>query len=296
MACIVSDVCFSKRPEAQHNMLKLTGMGCRIKILSAFTLCEAGLDLASIDIGGLVIMSNVCCPTEYKQILRADKVDHSLGPYSALVWGAIRAVLPNVAFLTLCRETDLNTVGEINKEVVKSRSWAITAPMHELPFEWRPKRCNQQDEDQSDELTIGDAKQVAILSCDPPVLFGTTFSDGKIDIVGAVVHAFRCDKTVLLIGEYDCALSLGIMMHVEEEFQEAAGFRMIADPTDREEDANDNAPQCQVRRWKNSKEGWTYRQYLAHVVHERPYNSIYHQGLWAACLWQRAQPRSVDRI
>ncbi len=238
---MVSDVGFSKRPEAQHNMSKLTGMGCRIKILSAFTLCEADLDLASIDTGGLVIMSNVCCPTEYKRILRDEGRDHSLGPYAGLVWGAIRAALPNVAFLTLCRETDLNTVGEISKEVVKFRSWAITAPTHELPFEWKPKQCNKQDEEQSDELPIGEAKQVAILSCDPSVLFGTTFSDGKIDIVGAVVHAFRCDKTVLFIGEYDCALSLGIMVHVREEFQAAASLRVIADPTDPEEDANDSA-------------------------------------------------------
>ncbi len=291
MPCIVSDVRFSKRPEAQLNMLKLYRMGCDVKILSAFTLCEADLDLPSIDSGGLVIMSNVCCPREYKQILRAEGVDHSLGPYTALVWGAIRGVLPNVAFLTLCRETDLDTVGEVNKEVVKSRSWAITAPTHELPFEWRPKQCNGQDEEQSDELPIGEAKQVAILSCDPSVLCGEALWDGKIDIVGAVVHAVRCGKTVLFIGEYDCALSLGIMTRVQEKFQEAASFGVIADPTDREEDANDDAPRCQVRHWNKSKDSWTYRQYLAHVAEHRPYDSIFHQGLLAACLWKRAQPR-----
>ena len=287
MACIVSDVSFSKRPEAQHNMLRLTAMGCNIKVLNAFTLCEAALDLASIDMGGLVIMSNVCCPTYYKHMLRIENVDHSLGPYTAMVWSAVRAVLPNVAFLTMCRETDLNTIGEVNKEVVKSKSWAISGLVHDLPFEWKPKQCNFQDEE-GDELPIGEAKQAAILSCDiSSVLFGTAFWSNKIDIVGAVVHAFRCNKTVLFLGEYDCALSLGIMMHVKEEFEVAAALRAIADPTDPEE--NTNEPQA--RHWKGSEEGWTYRQYLAHVVEKRPYNSIDHQGLWAACMWKKAHPR-----
>eukprot|EP00959_Pyramimonas_sp_CCMP1952_P111296 2328354-Pyramimonas_sp.AAC.1 len=90
------------------------------------------------------------------------------------------------------------------------------APTHELPFEWVPKQCNGQDAEHSDENPISWKKQLAILSRDTSARIGTTFWDGRIDIVGAVVRAFRCNKTALFIGGYDCALSLGIMMHAQE--------------------------------------------------------------------------------
>eukprot|EP00959_Pyramimonas_sp_CCMP1952_P301549 6309153-Pyramimonas_sp.AAC.1 len=138
-----------------------------------------------------------------------------------MVWGAVRGQLPNVAMITLCRETDLDAIGDIHKAVAKSKSWAMTAPMSDLPFTWSPKQCNWEDEEGDEVCLNAGQKQVAIVSGEQSLWVGPTFQNGRFDVVAAVRHAFSCNHTVVFLGEYDCALSAGIMTAVKDDYQEA---------------------------------------------------------------------------
>ena len=66
--------------------MSLTAMGVAITHLNAFTLDE-DLDVSSIDNHGMVVMSSICCPREFRNITNTEGLNSSSGPYNAMVWG-----------------------------------------------------------------------------------------------------------------------------------------------------------------------------------------------------------------
>jgi hypothetical protein len=281
---IVADVTWAESDAAGENLLALHAMGCACRKANAFSLIS-DLGQAACDNMGLVVMSHLCPPQEWKHTLRHEGFA-GLSAYMGLVFGAVQASCPAAMVVMLFRPSDAIANHVVACSPAKRVSTLRLAP---LPFDFHAKACNHSG---SNTVQIWQSGNHAACYTEGTSLNMNCMarSSQQLLLLDIIAVAHRDVSPIMFLGEWDAELASKCATHIMAQ-QSSISVRPHTGPLC----AGSNFSLSETRAWYKDGEAWDYDQYFHFLLLKRPYDDKDSVALLAAIMWHRAGEKVWSR-